>query len=98
MGNCADYSDAIARVQVWRSVLEYLEPDGKWSKSPLLQQWGQVRYALTLVQLAAMEAHLESEYEQAHQRLLHRKRAGHRKDSTRIQLELPLWRVKVDGS
>lgn len=93
MGSSADYSDAIARIQVWQSALSYLEPDGKWSKSPLLQQWGRVRYALTLAQLAALEGQLETEYTQAIDRFLHRKLAGHRKDPTRIQLELPFWRV-----
>lgn len=84
MDSPADYSSAIARIQVWRSVLSYLEPDGKWSKSPLLQQWGEIRYGLSLEQLAALEGHLADEYEQAHERYLHRKPAGHRKDPTRI--------------
>ncbi|MBW4581814.1 MAG: hypothetical protein KME42_19780 [Tildeniella nuda ZEHNDER 1965/U140] len=48
---------------------------------------------LTLEQLSALEGQLETEYMQALDRFLHRKLAGHRKDPTRIQLELPLWRV-----
>lgn len=89
MDSNADYSDALARIQVWRSALSYLEPDGKWSKSPLLQQWKQLRYALTIEQLAALHDSLEAEYEPALERYHRRKLAGHKQNPTRIQLELP---------
>ena len=89
MGNYADCSDAIARVQACIAVLEYLEPDGNWSKSPLYRQWRQFPYALHLDHYEALADELEGQFAAAHRKYLQRRLAGNRKDPTRIQLELP---------
>lgn len=84
-----DLSSAIASIQVTIALLNALEPDGKWHKIPLLDGWGSFPYGLQPAAIKALDEALQAERTAALNRYLQRKLAGNRKDSKRVQMELP---------